>query len=35
MVTPEELAEDRDAPSGADVVKLPVRDMNPALMAAE
>ena len=34
MVTPEELAEDR-TPAGGEVVMLPVRDVNPALMAAE
>ena len=35
MVTPEELAEDRAATVTAEVVTLPVRDVNPALMAAE
>ena len=34
MVTPEELAE-MQAPAGGEVVMLPVRDVNPALMAAE
>ena len=33
-LSPEELAEMR-APSGAEVVMLPIRDVNPALMAAE
>ncbi len=35
MVTPEELAETRDGAGTAEVVQLPVRDVNPMAIAAE